>query len=223
MFFTKTNCFKKGDVMKLNIRKIALAAALGFLPLPVVSQDRASNDTGDVQFELVGQVLNLSSTTSIQYGYLTFINGISGEATIFTPGSQNETTARFTFFNDTVTERVINNGPMRIINRVGTTVIYLNVAPNGNFTNPDSFRSGTTAQTSVQRHQDVIDTTTGAFTTTFVNTITGVDRFEIEGSQFRIGKIGQTFRTTVFGHLTAQAPPSAHIAGFAAGPDLVRP
>jgi len=202
---------------------LTMIVALAMLPGSLYSQDRASNEAGDVQFELVGQVLNASPTTSIQYGYLTFIDGISGVAPIFNPGPQSETTALFTFFNDTVTEAVINNGSIRVINRLGTTTIYFNPSANANFANPSSFQNGIPVQTSVLRHQVVIDTVTGSFTTTFVNTITSVDRFRIGSSQFRLGKVGQTFRTTVFGHLTTVAPPSAYIAGYAVGPDLVRP
>jgi len=213
--------------MKLTtVLKMATAAIVAFVTLPgsLQSQDRASNEAGDVQFEMVGQVTNATSTTSIQYGYLTFINGITGVAEIFNPGPQNESTALFTFFNDTVNERVINNGTIRIINRVGKTTIYLNPSANATFATPSSFQNGIPVQTSVLRHQVVIDTATGAFTTTFVNTITSVDRFQLENTSFRLGKVGQTFRTTVFGHLNPPGtPPSAFIAGYAVGPDLVRP
>jgi type II secretory pathway pseudopilin PulG len=195
--------------------------ALVMLPTLVQSQDRASNQAGDVQFELVGQVTN-TTTTSIQYGYLTFINGISGVANIFNPGPQNESTALFTFFNDTVNERVTTNGTIRIIDRVGTTTIYLNPSANATFAIPSSFQNGTPIQTSVLRHQVVIDMVTGFFTTTFVNTITSADRFQLDNTSFTLGKVGQTFRTTVFGHLNSPVP-SAYIAGYAAGPDLVLP
>src|SRR5262245_57141154 len=116
-------------------RVFAAIVALVVLPTLVQSQDRASNQVGDVQFELVGQVTN-TTTTSIQYGYLTFINGITGVANIFNPGPQNESTALFTFYNDTLNERVINYGTIRFINRVGTTTIYLNPSPNPTFNCP---------------------------------------------------------------------------------------
>jgi hypothetical protein len=205
--------------------KMILAALIvvATWPASARSQNRASNEAGDVQFEMVGQVFNSSPAASIQYGYFTFINGISGVAPLFTAVPQSESSALFTFFNDTVTEGIINNGSIRVINRVGTTTVYLNTSPSGSFSDPNSFRKGVSVQTSTLRHQVVVDTVTGAFTATFVNTITSADRFQVEDSSFRLGKIGQTFRTTFFGHLTTQAPPSAYIAGFAVGPDLVRP
>jgi hypothetical protein len=187
------------------------------LPAPVLSQDKDANAAGEVQFEVVGQVTNPSSSTSLQFGYLTFINGISVIEPIFSDGPQNETTALFTFYNDTVTERVINNGSMRIINRVGTTTIYLDTTPDGDFANPDSFRDGIPVQTSTLRHQVVIDTITGAFTTNFANTIAASDTFHFGNHNFLLGKFGQTFRMTVFGHTNTPGPPAAYIAGFAVG------
>src|SRR5262245_24203440 len=151
------------EPMKLirDLNRVFVAiVALVLLPTLAQSQDRASNQVGDVQFELVGQVTN-TPTTSIQYGYLTFINGITGVANIFNPGPQNESTALFTFYNDTLNERVITNGTIRIIDRVGTTTIYLNPSANATFASPASFQNGTPIQTSVLRHQVVVDLLTG--------------------------------------------------------------
>src|SRR5690348_14798497 len=131
---------------------LAAALVLATTSTPVFSQGRNSNAVGDVVFELVGQAGLPSAPPTLaqsQYGYLTYINGISGEEAIFNTGPQDETTALFTFYNDAVAERVINNGPIRIINRVGTTTIYLDTTPNGDFANPNSFRDGLPIQTSV--------------------------------------------------------------------------
>ena len=74
------------------------------------------------------------------------------------PGLLSENTALLSFFNDTTTERVINNGPIRAIYRTGAGAIYFDESGNGNFNNPDSFRDGTAVQTYNLRHQVVIDT-----------------------------------------------------------------
>jgi hypothetical protein len=199
-----------------------LAAVFTFatMPTPVFPQGKFSQAVGDVVFEFVGQASNPLAPPALaqsQYGYLTYVNGVSGTEPIFNPGPQGETTALFTYFNDTVVERVINNGPIRIINRVGTTTIYLDIAPNGDFANPNSFKDGFPIQTSELRLQFVLDTVTGSFTATFVNTITSSDFFHLGGHSFLLGKAGQKFRTTVIGHVNTPGPPSAHIAGFAVG------
>jgi hypothetical protein len=214
---------ERGQFMNLrptSILCLTSSLLLAGLSRPVFPQNKNSNAAGEVQFELVGQVANPSATTSIQFGYRSLVNGVGNE-TIFNPGPQNETTAILTFYNDTFTERVINNGPMRIINRVGTTTIYLDTSPDGDFANPDSFRDGIPVQTSEHRHQVILDTVTGAFTTTFVNTITSSDYFRQGSQNVLLGKVGQKFRMTVIGHLNTPTPPVAHIAGFAVG-DLKR-
>ncbi|MEW6210794.1 MAG: hypothetical protein AB1631_20685 [Acidobacteriota bacterium] len=203
---------------------LAAALVVATMPVPVFPQGKLSNAVGDVVFELVGQAGNPSPPPTLaqsQYGYLSYVNGISGIESIFSPGPQNETTALLTFFNDTVAERVINNGPIRIINRVGTTTIYLDTTPDGDFNNPDSFRDGLPVQTSVLRLQFVLDTITGAFTATFVNTITSSGFFQLGGHNFLLGKFGQKFRTTNLGHVNMSGSPAAHFAGFAVG-DLKR-
>lgn len=75
---------------------------------------------GDVSMEVVGAVLNASPSASIQYGYLSFVSGLDN---VFSGSPQNETTALLTFFSDTQTVRVINNGPLRVVKGPGQFVI----------------------------------------------------------------------------------------------------
>jgi hypothetical protein len=70
------------------------------------------------------------------------------------------------------------------------------------------------------RHQVVIDTVTGYFTTTFEITVTAVKGFQIDGTTYRLGHPGGVYRLTVFGRLTTSSPPSAYIAGFADNPGV---
>src|SRR5262245_60534504 len=81
-------------------------------PTTLAGKKRADSD---VSVEVVGAVFNASPASSIQYGYLTFVNGLDS---VFGGSPQNETTALLTFFSDTSTSRVINNGPLRVVNRV---------------------------------------------------------------------------------------------------------
>ena len=129
-------------------------------------------------YELVGQVLNVSASQSLQYGYL---NSVSGLDTVATGSSVSETTALLSFYNDTTTQQVINNGPIRIIDRTGTSALYWNASGGGDFNNPDSFRSGKPIQTCSLRHQVVIDTSTGYFTATFEMTVKSAALFQSTG------------------------------------------
>src|SRR5574337_588014 len=196
---------------------VCLLAAL-LIWMPTVPPAAASDDdetrirfTDDqIVFELVGHVTNSATPaplgSSNQYGYLTAVRGIDNA---FSGSPQNETTALFTFFNEATTTRSISNGPLRIIDRDGTTTIYLNSAP-ASFGDPNSFRSGTPIQTSTLHQQIVVDTLSGMFTVVFFNTITSTTDFTLNGGTFELGKEGHSFRTTLTGHLNSPAPPSGH-------------
>jgi len=143
---------------------LPLAALL--VVVPVLAADTGGpHEQADAQigYELVGQVLN-SGAQSLQYGYLNYVRGVPR---IATTGTISEASALLTFYNDTTTERVINNGPIRVVDRTGTSTIYFDELGFANFSSPDTFRDGTAVQVCNLRHQVVIDTSTGYFTATF--------------------------------------------------------
>jgi hypothetical protein len=213
---------KNISLRSISATFLAAVFALVTMSVPSFPQGKQSNAVGDVLFHFIGQAsLNPSTRVLSQYGYLTHVGGISGFEPIFNPGPQNEATALLTFYSDTFAERVINNGPLQIIDRVGTMTIYLDTSPNGNFANPESFRDGLPVQTSELILQSISDTLTGSLTVTSVNTITSSDFFSLGQHHFLLGKAGQKFRRTYFGHVNTPGPPAAHIAGFAVG-DLKR-
>jgi hypothetical protein len=169
----------------------------------------------DLTLELVGQVQNsapgVSPATSIQYGYLSDLRGLP----IFKAEPPNESTALFTFYTDTTTSQVINNGPIRVINREGTMTIYSDPAANGSFANPDSFRDGTPVLVAGLRQQVIVDTMTGGFTAQNLNRIISTSPFQAPSGTLQLGKAGDRFRTIISGHLNAPpGPPSAYMAGY---------
>ncbi len=192
---------------------------------------RLRTPLGGIAFEVVGQVTNFppagagQPATSQQYGYLSLINGLGADQ-IFTtpiPTLQNETTARFTFFTDAVTERVISNGRLRIVNRIGTTTVYLNEIPDGDFNNRDTFRHGTPVLTMAYRQQVILDTGegipgipgTGTFTVMNLLTVTDVQTLEVGGESFRLGRRRDQFRQFYSGAPPTTTPPNGVFAGYA--------
>lgn len=179
---------------------------------------RLTTPLGDIAFEVVGQVSNLTPTVSKQYGYLSSINGLAASQ-IFTsadPTMQNETTALFTFFTDAVTERVIANGRLRIVNRVGTTTIYLDDTPDGIFADRDSFRDGTPILTLDYRQQVILDTADTTFTVMNLLTVISGESFNIGGEELRLGKDRDRFRQFYSGAPPTGTPAlSGVFAGYA--------
>jgi hypothetical protein len=189
---------------------------VGLLIMPVRAASdgegapRLTTPLGDIAFEVVGQVSNPSPTTSQQYGYLSLVNGLGAEQifTAATPAGQNETTALFTFFTDAITERVIANGRLRIVNRTGTTTIYHDDSPDGNFADRETFRDGTPIVTIDYRQQVILDTVEGTFTVVNLNRVISSEAFTLGDEKFRLGKARDQFRVFYSG-----APPTGTPAG----------
>jgi hypothetical protein len=202
--------------LKSLLAGVTLFAFVLVASTPPVLAGKKGSDS-EVSMEVVGAVFNASPSASIQYGYLSFVNGL---VNVFSGSPQNETTALLTFFSDTQTVRVINNGPLRVVNRVGTFTIFFDNAPNGDFTNPDSFRDGTPVMTGSLRHQVILNTATNTFTTVFVITVISATPVRVDGHGSWFGQPGQKFRLTVSGQASTSGPGQFVIAGYATGGNL---
>jgi hypothetical protein len=191
---------------------------------------KLTTPVGEVAFEVVGQVTNFppvgpgQPATSQQYGYLSLINGLNTDQVFSTadPTLQNETTAHFTFFTDAITQRVISNGRLRIVNRTGTTTIYFDETPSGDFTNRDTFRSGTPVMTMNYRQQVILDVGetavglpgTGTFTVMNLLSVVEVQTLAINGERYQLGKPKDQFRQFYSGAPPAAVPPNGVFAGY---------
>ena len=185
---------------------ITSAAASAQITLPVTEQQ--------VIYEMIGE-FNNSGPASQQFGYFVDISGLDN---VFSSTStKNETTALFTFVTNATNVQVVNNGPFRIVDRTGTTTIYLNNGPS-DFTNSSTFSQGMPIQVSSYRQQVIINTLTNTFITVHTNTITSVETFYLNGVAYRLGQLGKSFRTNFSGQInTPGAVPSGWFAGTSTG------
>lgn len=185
---------------------IASAVASAQITIPVTEQQ--------VVYEMIGE-FNNSGLASQQFGYLSNVTGLNNAFSSMT--IKNESTALFTFVTNATTNQVVNNGPFRIVDRTGTTTIYLNAGPS-DFTNPATFSQGTPIQVSTYRQQVIINTLTNTFVTVHTNTITDVETFTLNGLTYRLGQLGKSFRTNYAGQSnTPGATPSGWFAGTSTG------
>jgi len=168
----------------------------------------------NLSFEFVGQFQNspagVTPATHIHYGYLSYIRGLSA----FTGEPGDESSALFTFFADAATLRVIADGPLRVITRVGKLTIYRDPSANGDFANPDTFRDGTAVVVAGFRQQVVSNTVTGSFTTFHQATITMTRPFPVGGRELQLGLVGETFRIVFNGQGNMPGPPSGYFGGY---------
>jgi hypothetical protein len=199
----------------MKIKTMLICAAVGFTVVMLNGQTPTIDfKGGQTLLEYTGQVTN-SGTASIQVGYFSYVKGI---ANAFSGMPQDESTAMFTFYTSVNTTRNVLNGSIRLVVREGTTTIYLAKGAS-DFSNLDSFRSGTPIQSSSIRQQVLVDTVTSAFTVSNFNVINSANSFTLNGATYQLGAPGQTFRTSLTGHLTTTAPPSGYFGGYAVASD----
>jgi hypothetical protein len=184
----------------------AAATASAQTTIPITEQQ--------VLYEVIGE-FNNSGSASQQYGYLSGVTGFDNAFSSTT--TKNETTALFTFVTNATTIQVVNHGPFRIVDRTGTTTIYLNNGPS-DFTNPATFSQGMPIQVSNYRQQVILNTLTNTFLTVHTNTITDVETFTLNGVAYRLGQLGKSFRTNYSGQANSPgAVPSGWFAGTSTG------
>ena len=168
-----------------------------------------------LSLELVGQFQNsppsVTPPTHSHYGYVSYIRGLS----VFRGATENETTALFTFYADAATPRVIANGPLRVVTRIGRLTMYRDASPDGSFDRPASFRDGTPVLVARFRQQVVTNSVTGAFTTFHQNTIVSTRRFPGTRGNVQLGRVGARFNTAFSGHGNMPGPPSGFFGGYA--------
>jgi hypothetical protein len=205
------------DPMVLReMSSLAVAMMLTFTPAFGTTQqeDNVRHVTFDedvLALEFVGNVNN-SGANSSQFGYFSFVSQLPA----FNGSPETAATANFTFYTEAVTQRVTTNGTLRIVDRTGTTTVYL-TASSASFADPESFRSGTPIQTSTMQQQVILDTTTGDFSVVNINTVADVSVFSLSGQLYQLGKPGNRFRTLLRGKTNAAAPPGFFMAGYAVG------
>jgi hypothetical protein len=184
----------------------AAETASAQITLPITEQQ--------VLYEVIGE-FNNSGPASQQYGYLSNVTGLDNAFNSTT--TKNETTALFTFVTNATTIQVVNHGPFRIVDRTGTTTIYLNNGPS-DFTNPATFSQGMPIQVSNYRQQVILNTLTNTFLTVHTNTVTDVETFTLNGVAYRLGQLGKSFRTNYSGQANSPgAVPSGWFAGTSTG------
>jgi len=167
-----------------------------------------------VVYQMIGEFLN-SGVAHMQYGYFTSVAGLNSVFSSTT--TKDESTALVTFVTTATNTQVVNHGPFRIVNRAGTTTIYLNNGPS-NFADPASFSQGTPIQKSNFTQQVILNTATSAFVTIHTNTITSVQTFTLDGNSYRLGQPGKSFRTNYSGQANAPGVvPSGYFAGTSTG------
>ncbi len=183
-------------------KQVTCAVAAIFLCILAAAQvsHRKSDAPSPILWTYSGQVLNAPSTppTSHQFGTLAGIAAASSGEVI-------------TFDTEATTTSVRQNGPLRILERTGTTRIFAATGPS-----PDAPKYLLVVATLYQ--VVIVDTTSGTFSATNFNTVE--ESNPLRTSRTTVASVGQTIRSTLTGHMNApNETPSGWFGGLA---ELVR-
>jgi hypothetical protein len=201
----------------LGASMVALVSSTAAVALQSQSelQQQPVRQIRDLSLEFVGQFQNsppgVTPPTHVHYGYVSYLRRLAA----FAKAPPDERTALFTFFADGTTVRVIPNGPLRVVTRVGRLTIYRDPSTNGNFEKPESFRDGTPVLVAQFRQEVVLNTVTNSFTTFHQNTIVSTRPFRAGRRTIQLGRAGDTFRTYFSGQGAMPGPPSGFFGGYA--------
>jgi hypothetical protein len=200
----------------VGIVSVALVGSAAATPARQHAASRAARvkQIGRLSFEFVGQFQNspagVTPATHTHYGYLSYIRGVRA----FRAAPQSETTALFTFYANATTLRVIADGPLRVVTRVGRLTVYRDPSGNASFAKPESFADGTRVLVATFRQQVVLNTVSNSFSTFHQATITSSRPFAVGGGRLQLGRLGQTLRIFFDGQGTMPGPPSGYIGGY---------
>jgi hypothetical protein len=157
----------------------------------------ALNTAEGISLEFIGQGRVVSPAEVYQYGFFTHVAGVEN---VFGGTPNNASTAFFTFMNKLSTKRATPHGPLTVVDREGTTTIYLNPAAGASFENPASFEAGTPVLTANLRHQVILDTADG--NTIFMHfdlTVISAETFTVGDEKHKLGRPGQKMTWTNYG------------------------
>jgi hypothetical protein len=182
-----------------------LATALLGLAGAALATGRPDHPSPTILWELVGQVINGGAggpSASVQFGNL-----------LGSPCAAPE--AALTFYTEATTTRATSNGPLRVIDRTGTTTVRLAPAA-GDFASPETFRTGTVVQTSRLEQHVIVDTSTSAFSVVNVNSVSPGGAAPSGWTCPELLRPGARIRTELHGHVNAPgSTPTGWFGGFA--------
>ncbi len=180
------------------MRKLVLCAATA-LSISILAPAQKPASKGDSPSQILwtysGQVVNTTSNppTSRQFGTLYGVaQAASGDI--------------ITFNTEATTTSVRQSGPLRIVERTGTTRIFSDGTP------PDATKDLLILAS--LRQVVVVDTTTGTFTATNFNKVE--QSTPLHTSKTLIAAVGQQIKSTLTGHMNSPNDmPSGWFGGFA--------
>ena len=150
------------------------------------------------QFQML---VNRFSGEALAFGYLSYIHGLDEEELYLEDSRKLESKALFTFYIEGRIVRLHRNGPLLTYELQGQTAVFFDGTPNGDFSDPETFRNGTRIATGEVNGVYTFEPGTGTGTGTGDVRLrqTRAFPFEFNGELIQFGEVGNhtvSFRGT---------------------------
>lgn len=165
------------------------------------AQEVGNAPDGENALEFIGKIDQVGPAFT-GYGYMSYISGIPDDQLFSDPANRSEATARFTFASTAnLTARSVLE-TLFVLNAAGSTTIYYNETPNGDFADATTFSSGTPIAISSERWQNIIsvqapDTAINTGMSQFHQTT--ATPFTLNGSNYQLGHVDMLLRFSYTG------------------------
>ncbi|MBI1278406.1 MAG: hypothetical protein GC179_09785 [Anaerolineaceae bacterium] len=156
---------------------------------------------GQNAIEIIGKI-DQNGLAFNSYGYLTRINGVPDDQMFTDPANHSEATARFTYASTAnLTARSVIE-TLFVLDAAGSTTIYYNDMPKGDFKDPNTFAAGTAIATANERWQTVINVQspdTGIATGISEFTESSATPFTLNNTDYQFGHANLVLRSSFTG------------------------
>jgi hypothetical protein len=152
-------------------------------------------------------LINRRSGDAIAFGYFNYIHGLDEDELYLEDSRKPESKAFVTLYIEAKITRVHRDGPLIVYEAKGHSTIFFDGTPDGDFSNPDTFRNGTPIATGEENNTFTLDPETGIGTGDVRLRQTAAFPFEFKGERIQFGEVGnhnvtwrgKTRRIKVFG------------------------
>lgn len=184
---------------------VALAASAGLAAGCGDDSDDGGGGSADNAVELSGRIDQVGPKFT-GYGFVTRLDGVEESPLTESGGREiTEKNALVTVVFDTVLKSRAVVGDSFSISTEGTATFYVDIPPDGDFSDRDSFASGTEVAQGSLRVTNVVTVyapNSGIATATGSLELDTAESFDLGGEEASIGESGDKFRVTLTGRGT---------------------
>lgn len=135
-------------------------------------------------------LINQRTGEARAFGYFNYIHGLDENELYLDDSGKPESKAFVSLYIEARITRVHRDGPLLVYEALGQSTIFFDGTPDGDFSDPDTFRNGTPIATGEENNTFTFDPETGIGTGDVRLKQTGAWPFEFKGELIQFGEVG---------------------------------